>query len=91
MLVAIYLLFCFPFFLAESFDLSLSDEIYQDGVGLESTFISSDDDDWGIDVKIKNGTTKDVFKVYLLRDKTTPLEVEISEWISLNDEKLLIQ
>lgn len=73
---------------AESFDIALSDEVYQDGVGLESTFISSDDDDWGIDVKIKKGTTKDVSKVYRLRDKQTTLDVEISEWISLNDEKL---
>ena len=40
---------------AESFDLALSDELYQDGVGLESSFISSDDDDWGLDVKIKPG------------------------------------
>lgn len=73
---------------AESFDVALTDEVYQDGIGLESTFISSDDDDWGIDVKIKTGTTKDVAKVYLLRDKTTPLEVEIGEWISFDDTKL---
>jgi len=73
---------------AASFDIALNDEPYQDGVGLESTFISSDDDDWGIDVKIKPGTTKEVSKVYLLRDKKTPIEVEISELISLSDDKL---
>ena len=74
---------------AESFDIALSDEVYQDGVQLESSFISSDDDDWGIDVKIKPGMSKDVSKVYLLRDKTTDLEVEISELISFNDDKLV--
>lgn len=73
---------------AESFDIALIDDLYQDGVGLESTFISSDDDDFGVDVKIKPGTTKDVSKVYILRDKETEIDVEISEFISLNEEKL---
>lgn len=73
---------------AASFDIALSDYLYQDGIGLESSFISSDDDDWGIDVKIKPGTTKEVSKVYLLRDKKTPIDVEISEFISFSDDKL---
>lgn len=72
---------------AQSFDLALTDEVYQDGIGLESSFISSDDD-WGVDVKIKPGTTKEVSKVYILRDDTTQLEVEISELFSFNDDKL---
>lgn len=74
---------------AQSFDIALNDEVYQDGVQLESTFISSDDDDWGIDVKIKPGMSKDVSKVYILRDKTTDLEVEISELISFSDDKIV--
>lgn len=73
---------------AESFDFALSDNVYQDGIGLESTFISSDDDDWGVDVKIKPGVTKEVAKVYLLRDKSTDLEVEIGELISFDDTKI---
>ncbi|MBR3149305.1 MAG: DUF5067 domain-containing protein [Eubacterium sp.] len=73
---------------AESFDIALTDNVYQDGVGLESTFISSDDDDWGIDVKIKPGVTKEVAKVYVLRDKTTDLEVEIGELFSFDDTKV---
>ena len=73
---------------AESFDFALNDDLYQDGVGLESSFISSDDNDWGLDVKIKPGTTKEVSKVYVLRDKETPIEVEISELISFSDDKL---
>jgi hypothetical protein len=74
---------------AESFDLALSDDVYQDGVGLETTFVDADDDDWGIDVKIKPGTTKEVAKVYELRDTKTPLEIEISELISFSDDKLV--
>lgn len=31
---------------------------------------------------------KDVSKVYILRDKETVIDVEISEFISLNEEKL---
>lgn len=76
---------------AESFDIALSDYLYQDGIGLESTFISADDDDWGIDVKIKPGTTKEVSKVYVLRDTQTVIDVEISEFISFSDEKLTYQ
>lgn len=72
---------------AESFDIALNDDVYQDGVGLETSFISGDDD-FGIDVKIKPGTTKEVAKVYKLNDTATALEVEISEFISLSDEKL---
>ncbi|MBR6391868.1 MAG: DUF5067 domain-containing protein [Eubacterium sp.] len=74
---------------AASFDIALSDEVYQDGIQLESTFISSDDDDWGIDVKIKPGMSKDVSKVYILRDTKTDLDVEISELISFSDDKLV--
>ena len=73
---------------AQSFDIALTDNVYQDGVGLEDTFISSDDDDWGIDVKIKPGVTKEVAKVYVLRDTTTDLEVEIGELISFDDTKV---
>lgn len=72
---------------AQSFDIALKDEVYQDGIGLESTFINGDDD-FGIDVKIKPGTTKEVAKVYKLSNKTSALEVEISEFISLSDDKL---
>ena len=73
---------------AQSFDFALKDDLYQDGIGLESSFISSEDGDWGIDVKIKPGTTKEVSKVYILRDKKTPIDIEISELISFNDDKL---
>ncbi len=72
---------------AESFDIALNDDVYQDGVGLEETFIN-DDDDFFVDVKIKPGTTKEVSKVYELRDTTTKLDIEISELISFSDEKL---
>ncbi|MBE6720280.1 MAG: DUF5067 domain-containing protein [Ruminococcaceae bacterium] len=72
----------------QSFDIALADNVYQDGVELEDTFIDADEDDWGVDVKIKQGVTKEVIKVYKLRDKTTDLEVEIGEWLSFDDTKV---
>lgn len=72
-----------------SFDIALIDEVYQDGVQLESAILGMDEDvDYGVDVKIKNGVTKDVVKVYTLRDDTTPLDIEISEFASFDDEKI---
>ncbi len=73
---------------AQSFDIALNDDVYQNGIGLEDSFISSDDDDFGLDVKIKPGATKEVKKVYILNDKETPLDIEISELISLSDDKI---
>lgn len=73
---------------AESFDVALQDDVYQDGVGLETAYFSDEDSDNGIDVKIKPGNTKEVSKIYKLRDEKTPLDIEISEWISFSDDKL---
>ena len=70
-----------------SFDVALEANAYQDGVGLE-TAITDDDADY-FDVEIKPGVTKDVKKVYVLRDTTTPVEVEVSELFSLSDDKVV--
>lgn len=72
---------------AESFDLALSDDVYQDGIGLEMAYFSDEDQDT-FDVKIKPGTTKEVSKIYVLNDKTTPLDIEIKELISFGNDKL---
>lgn len=73
---------------AQSFDCAFSDEVFQDGIGLETTVVDGGSDEWGFDVKIKPGATKEVSKVYLLRDDSTQLEVEIKELISFSDDKL---
>lgn len=70
-----------------SFDIALDAQVYQDGIGLE-TAITNDDADY-FDVEIKKGVTKEVKKVYLLRDTTTPLEVEVSELFSLDGKKIV--
>ncbi len=75
---------------AASFDLSLDDYVYQDGVGLEIAYLGVDEEqDFGLDVKIKPGVTKEVKKAYILRDTTTDLDVEITEFISFNDDKIV--
>ncbi len=66
----------------------LKDEAYQDGIGLESSFLDGGSDELGWDVKVKPGTTKEVSKVYILRDDSTQIELEISELISFSDDKL---
>lgn len=73
-----------------SFDIALTDNVYQNGVGLEPVYFLANDEeaDVGIDVKIKTGVTKEVSKVYLLQDPNTDLEVEIGEWLSFDDTKV---
>lgn len=69
----------------QSFDSALTDKVFQDGIGLETTFTSNDDSEiW--DVQIKPGITKEVTKIYELRDSTTPLEIEVSELVSFSDD-----
>lgn len=72
---------------AISFDVALEDKVYQDGIGLETAILIDDTDI--IDVEIKSGVTKEVRKAYLLRDTTTDLEVEISEWLSFSNDKIV--
>lgn len=72
---------------ATSFDVALVDNVFQDGVGLERAYLDEDTDDF--DVSIKPGVTKDVRKAYLLRDTTTDLEVEITEWLSFSNDKIV--
>lgn len=73
---------------AQSFDVALTDDLYQNGIGLESSLTGDDDEDLICDVKIQPGTTKEVSKVYVLRDTSTPIDVEISELFSFSDDKL---
>lgn len=73
---------------ATSFDIALQDDVYQNGVGLETAILSDDNVDYGLDVKIKPGVTKEVTKAYLLADTKTDLTVEIGEWISFSDTKI---
>lgn len=73
---------------SQSFDLALTDNVYQDGIGLEDAFFTGEDEDMGIDVKIKPGVTKEVRKIYLLKDENADLEIEIGQAFSFSDETI---
>ncbi|MGI6361127.1 MAG: DUF5067 domain-containing protein [Bacillota bacterium] len=68
-----------------SFISSVSTIAYQDGVQLDTAVLTNYQDDWK---KIQPGTTLEVRSAWLLPDKTSPVDVEVSEFISFSDEKL---
>lgn len=72
-----------------SFDGSLEDKLYQDGIELESAILSDDNESKLLDtVDLKPGITKEVKKAYLLRNKKSEIEVEIQEVFSLSDDMI---
>ena len=72
-----------------SFDGSLDDKLYQDGIELESAILNDDNESKLLDtVDLKPGITKEVKKAYLLRNKKSEIEVEIQELFSLSDDMI---
>ncbi len=74
---------------AASFDIALDAKAFQDGIGLESAYLADEETDGLVDVEIKPGVTKEVKKAYILRDTTTAVEMEIAEWLSFDDSKIV--
>lgn len=73
---------------AVSFDVALDASPYQDGIGLETAIL--DDETDLVDVDIKPGVTKEVKKAYLLRNTTSNIEIEITEFFSFNNNKIVV-
>lgn len=76
---------------AASFMFAFDEEVYQNGVGLNSAYILADSANYSADnqtKEIKKGATLDVEVAYELNDTTTDIEVEVKELISFNDKKL---
>lgn len=72
-----------------SFDGSLDDKLYQDGIELESAILNDDNESNLLDtVDLKPGITKEVKKAYLLRNKDSEIEVEIQEIFSVSDDMI---
>lgn len=65
-------------------------QAYQDGIQLDSAVVidSSYDSD-AILKNIKSGKSLTVYYAYLLNDETTPVEIEVSEFISLSNKKVV--
>lgn len=76
---------------ATSFLVALSDKAYQDGIQLESAIIlNSKTYDADESMKdIKPGKSITVQQAYVLNDKTTPVEIEVSETFSFSKDKVV--
>lgn len=76
---------------AQAFFTAVSDAVYQDGVGLNKAYFLDDSANYSEDnqtKEIKKDASIDVEVAYVLNDSDTDLEVEVKEWISLNDDKI---
>jgi uncharacterized protein YxeA len=74
-----------------AFYIAVEDLAFQNDIGLNETFMVKDGDPYNADnqrKEIKKGATLDVEVAYDLNDTTTPVEVEVTELISLNDYKV---
>lgn len=73
---------------AVSFVATFNYEVYQNGVGLNEAYFVDDDANYSSDNQlkdIKKGATIEVEVAYVLEDTTSPIEVEVSEWLSWDD------
>ena len=76
---------------AAAFYTSVTAEVFQGGIGLNTCYFVDDSakyDSGNQSKEIKPGATLDVEVAYELNDTTTDIEVEVSEWISFSDKKL---
>lgn len=72
------------------FGASLKEVVYQDGIELKSVFVTT-----GLDIEanvalleVRSGVTQEIEKAYVLSSLTSPIEVDVSEYISFRDNKL---
>ena len=75
-----------------SFSLSIGAKVYQNGVELSDAYILDDDADYSSEdslKEIKKGATIEVEKAYELDDTETEIEVEVTDWLSLTEDKIV--
>ncbi len=73
---------------ATSFMVAFDETVYQDGIGLNETFMVDDSADYSSDnqlKEIKKGATLEVEVAYDLNDSTTDIDVEVEELFSFDD------
>ena len=76
---------------ASAFYLSLSDHVYQNGIGLNECYFVDDSANYSSDnqtKEIKQGASIDVEVAYKLNDTTSDIEIEVSELISFSSKKV---
>ena len=74
-----------------SFMWTLEDKAFQDGVGLNKSYILDDSANYSSDnqtKEIKQGASIYVEVAYELNDTTSDVEIEVSELISFSDKKI---
>lgn len=72
-----------------AFSYSLSTDVFQDGIGLDKCYFVSDSANYSSDAQhqeIKPGVTIDVEVAYTLNDTSTSIDVQVSEFMSLNEK-----
>ena len=73
---------------ATSFSFSVTDSVFQNGIGLNECYVVDDSANYSSDNQLKDikpGSTLDVEVAYTLNDNETDLEVEVKELISFKD------
>lgn len=77
---------------AASFEWTFDHQAYQNGVSLERAYVlddSADYDEANSSKEIKKGVTLELEIAYILNDSETDIEVEVSELVSFDDEKII--
>ena len=75
----------------QAFSYAIEDAVFQNGIGLNEAYFLTDNDNYSSDnqiKEIKQGSTLNVDVAYELNDSTSDIEVELSEYFSLTDEKI---
>ena len=74
-----------------SFTWTISDAVFQNGIGLNHSYFVDESYSYSSDnqtKEIKKGASLEVEVAYELNDTTTPIEIEVSELISFSDKKI---
>ncbi len=74
-----------------SFMVAFDDTVYQDGIGLNESYVLDDSANYSSDNQMKDikpGSTLDVEVAYELNDSTTDIEVEVKELFSFSDKTI---
>lgn len=75
----------------QAFAYSIEDAVFQNDIGLNKAYVLTDSDNYTDDnqyKEIKTGATLDVDVAYELNDTTSDIDVELSEYLSLSDNKI---
>lgn len=68
----------------KTFDFTISDKAFQNGIELDISLFHVNDESKNGSSEIKPGVTITVCSGFVLRDETSDVELEVDEWISFN-------